>query len=38
MNGTGSADSGYSDNYTHVQIGADKNMSWMVWICLPVHC
>ncbi|EPO8488518.1 autotransporter outer membrane beta-barrel domain-containing protein [Salmonella enterica subsp. enterica serovar Braenderup] len=24
MNGTGSADSGYSDNYTHVQIGADR--------------
>ncbi len=25
MNGTGSADGGYSDNYTHVQIGADKH-------------
>ncbi|EFA9234837.1 autotransporter outer membrane beta-barrel domain-containing protein, partial [Escherichia coli] len=24
MNGTGSADGGYSDNYTHVQIGADR--------------
>ncbi|CAD5747085.1 autotransporter outer membrane beta-barrel domain-containing protein [Escherichia coli] len=24
MNGTGSADGGYRDNYTHVQIGADR--------------
>ncbi|MFQ6247206.1 S6 family peptidase [Yersinia enterocolitica] len=24
MNGTGSADGGYSDNYTHVQVGFDK--------------
>jgi serine protease autotransporter len=24
MNGAGSADSGYSDNYTHVQVGFDK--------------
>ncbi|ENN7607318.1 autotransporter outer membrane beta-barrel domain-containing protein [Escherichia coli] len=25
MNGRGSANGGYSDNYTHVQIGADRN-------------
>lgn len=24
MNGTGSGESGYRDNYTHVQIGADR--------------
>lgn len=24
MNGAGSADGGYSDNYTHVQVGFDK--------------
>lgn len=29
MSGAGSASGGYSDNYTHVQIGVDKNMSWM---------
>lgn len=36
MSGTGSASGGFSDNYTHVQVGVDKNMSWTDWICLPV--
>ncbi len=36
MSGAGSADGGYSDNYTHVQVGFDKNMNWTVWTCLPV--
>ncbi len=36
MNGAGSADGGYSDNYTHVQVGFDKNMRWTVLTCSPV--
>ncbi|STP43290.1 serine protease (autotransporter) [Escherichia coli] len=36
MSGAGSADGGYSDNYTHVQVGLTKNMNWTVWTCLPV--
>ncbi|EHV70967.1 serine protease espP [Escherichia coli DEC6D] len=35
MSGTGSAGGGFSDNYTHVQVGADKNMNWTVWTSSP---
>ncbi len=35
LNGSGSADGGFTDHYTLLQMGLTVSTNWEVWTCLP---